>query len=254
MLKDKKILAIIPARKGSKGLPNKNTHQFMNRYLVEWSIDAALKSKHIDFTVVSSDSPVIKQIVNIYRESEKYRNKLGFIDRPPELSTDNSSTEDTITHVIKKLEQNNIVFDYICLLQPTSPIRRNNLIDYAINKIYSENTDSLLTVNKYAPFFWHKGEGDILPLYDPLERPMRQNIDPMDLMFYENGNIYITDWNIYNKLKCRIGQNPSLLEIERPDSYQIDDIIDIYQMESVLRKTKQNPLTVKEKGISDIFD
>jgi CMP-N,N'-diacetyllegionaminic acid synthase len=138
MYKEKSFLAIIPARGGSKRLPNKNILNLAGKPLIEWSIDAALKSKYIDKVVVSSDDENILKIA---------KDKCDIIKRPKELATDTASSIDVIKHVLDNLEKK---YDYIVLLQPTSPLRNEKHIDEAIEFLYKKMQILLLVFVRWS--------------------------------------------------------------------------------------------------------
>ena len=134
MFKNKTFLAIIPARGGSKRLPRKNILNLCGKPLISWSIEAGLKSKYIDKVVVSSDD---KEILNISNEL-----KVQVIKRPDELASDTSTSFDAVKHAIDNLES----YEYILLLQPTSPLRNENHIDKAIEILEEKNADAVISV------------------------------------------------------------------------------------------------------------
>ena len=134
MFKNKTFLAIIPARGGSKRLPRKNILNLCGKPLISWSIEAGLKSKYIDKVVVSSDD---KEILNISNEL-----KVQVIKRPDELASDTSTSFDAVKHAIDNLES----YEYILLLQPTSPLRNENHIDKAIEFLEEKNADAVVSV------------------------------------------------------------------------------------------------------------
>ena len=134
MLKNKTFLAIIPARGGSKRLPRKNILNLCGKPLISWSIEAGLKSKYIDKVVVSSDDT---EILNISNEL-----KVQVIKRPDELASDTSTSFDAVKHAIDNLES----YEYILLLQPTSPLRNENHIDKAIEILKEKNADAVISV------------------------------------------------------------------------------------------------------------
>ncbi|RDU72140.1 cytidylyltransferase domain-containing protein [Helicobacter brantae] len=142
MYQGKTFLAIIPARSGSKRLPNKNIKNLCGKPLIAWSIEAGLQSKYIDGIVVSTDSQEYAEI------AEQYGAKVPCI-RPLELSKDTSTTFDSIKHMIdfykEKYKQ---VFDYIVLLQPTSPLRTPQHIDEAIELLIQKQANSVISVCK----------------------------------------------------------------------------------------------------------
>jgi N-acylneuraminate cytidylyltransferase len=140
-----KVIAIIPARGGSKGIPKKNLVNFLGKPLLQWSIEAALNSKYITDVVVSSDDD------DILRISQKHNNVIP-IKRPKELALDTSRTEPVLAHVIESLK--GTTFDYLILLQPTSPLRKSDDIDEAFNKLLASYANSLISVcsNNYHPY------------------------------------------------------------------------------------------------------
>ncbi len=133
------ILAIIPARGGSKGIKNKNIVKFCGKPLIYWTIKAAQNTKLIDNVIVSTDSKKIKEIV------EKY-NVDQISLRPKKYSTDNATTLSVLKYEVKKLEKHNYFPDIIVTLQPTSPLRNSKHIDTAL-KIFlkDKNADSLVS-------------------------------------------------------------------------------------------------------------
>ena len=134
MFKNKTFLAIIPARGGSKRLPRKNILDLCGKPLISWSIEAGLKSKYLDKVVVSSDDT---EILNISNEL-----KVQVIKRPDELASDTSTSFDAVKHAIDNLES----YEYILLLQPTSPLRNENHIDKAIEILEEKNADAVVSV------------------------------------------------------------------------------------------------------------
>ena len=120
MNKNKTFLAIIPARGGSKRLPRKNVLDLCGKPLIAYSIEAGLKSKYISKVIVTSDDEEILSI------SKKYGS--GIIVRPEELSSDAATTFDAVKHTIDNVEK----FDYVVLVQPTSPLRSEKHLDEAI--------------------------------------------------------------------------------------------------------------------------
>ena len=144
-----KILAVIPARGGSKGIKNKNLVTFNGKPLIYWTINAAKKSKLISKIVVSTDSKAIKKF------SEKVGIKIDHL-RPKSLSKDNSPTIDVIHFELKKINKKKFFPDYVITLQPTSPLRNEFHIDRAIRMICKDkNADSLVSCIKlphnYSP-------------------------------------------------------------------------------------------------------
>lgn len=143
MIGEKRVLAIVPARKGSKRLENKNILPLMDKPLIGWTLEAANQSKYIDNVFVSTDSQVISDIALTYKV------QCPFL-RPEALASDTASTNDVVTHVVEYLESINDFYDYIILLQPTSPLRTTQDIDNALEKIHLNNMDTLVSMSLCA--------------------------------------------------------------------------------------------------------
>ena len=134
MFRNKTFLSIIPARGGSKRLPRKNVLDLCGKPLITWTIEAGLSSKYLDEVVVSSDDSEILGIASNL--------KVRSIERPPQLASDTSSTFDAVKHTIDNIES----YDYIVLLQPTSPLRNEVHIDKAIELLVSKDADAVISV------------------------------------------------------------------------------------------------------------
>ena len=141
MYKKKKILAIIPARHGSKGLPRKNWKIINNKPLIFWTIKAAQRSKYIDDIILTTDSNIVIKIAN----------KMGlnnFIKRPGYLSLDSTKSSEVILHTLKNVGLKKSIYDYFIFLEPTSPLRTYIDIDKSISKLCSSKATCLLSVAK----------------------------------------------------------------------------------------------------------
>ena len=134
MIKEGKLLALITARGGSKRLPKKNILKLANKPLIAWTIEASLKSPYIDEVIVSTDDVEIAEI------SRSYGADVPFI-RPPELATDNASSIDVLKHAVLTLNNLDRHFDYLILLQPTSPLRKATHINEAIKMYVDKKSD-----------------------------------------------------------------------------------------------------------------
>ena len=162
-----KILAIIPARGGSKGIARKNIRQLAGKPLIAWSIEASKRSNLLDMCVVSTEDDEIAKI------SQKYGAKV--LPRPAELATDEASTMSVLQDILTKIDT-----DVVVLLQPTSPIRDSDLIDKCITKFLETDADSLAT-------------GFICKFYEyGTYQERRQELNGW---FYDDGNVYIQQPN-----------------------------------------------------------
>jgi N-acylneuraminate cytidylyltransferase/CMP-N,N'-diacetyllegionaminic acid synthase len=139
MYKGKTVLALIPARGGSKGLRGKNIMKFGSKPMIAWSIGHAKGSRYVDRTIVSTDEPDIARI------AEQYGAEVPFM-RPHRLATDGSKLMDAIIHAIDNIEAAGERYDILVLLQPTSPLRTSRDVDYAIKLLLEKNARSIVSV------------------------------------------------------------------------------------------------------------
>ena len=179
------MIAIIPARGGSKGLPGKNIKELNGKPLIAYTIECALQSKYIDHVVVSTDDPKIAAI------PIKYGAEVPFL-RPACLATDTSMAVDNYIYTIKRLtELYNITIDSFLVLQPTSPLRQVEDIDGAVSLFIDKDADSVISYTPEAhPIFWHKyidSENKLNNIFDDII-DNRQNLKRS---YYPNGAIYV---------------------------------------------------------------
>ncbi|WP_221394525.1 cytidylyltransferase domain-containing protein [Dyadobacter sp. NIV53] len=184
-----RILGIIPARGDSKGIPNKNIRLLAGKPLIQYTIQSALLSDKLSTILVSTDC---EKIINFSKQYPQI--KTPFI-RPKELATDNTPTIDVIQHAVKYYEKIGEVFDYICLLQPTSPFRNDDLIDKTIDKILKVKTDSLTTIRKVPDKFnphWTFGMKDNILSVSTGEKHIITRRQDLPDRYYRDGKIYIS--------------------------------------------------------------
>ena len=228
----KKILALIPARGGSKGVPDKNIKILLDKPLILHTIDFARECDFFDDIVVSSDGSKIIDVC------EKYQCEI--IKRPKELSTDNSLVIHAINHAIEELKKLYRVYDIIVLLEPTSPIRDKKNIEDGINAILEHGYDSATTFSEVDPppsRLWKINKGQMFPLFEnisPFEP--RQNHPPA---FKLTGQYYIftTDF-IISSTKSVISKNVYPIITKSKNSVDIDEDIDFIIAESILKNIK----------------
>lgn len=248
MINNKKILAVVTARGGSKGVPFKNVKTLLGKPLFLWSVLQGLNSKYIDKTVVSSNcDKVFSEFHNFSNKNPHFaeNNKLKFIQRPDEISTDTSKNEDALIHAIHwKRDIFKEEYDIILNLQPTSPCRLDNLIDKCIELYENGGYDSLLTGNKITPFLWRKEEKWIYNVdkNDCCDRKMRQQFREDEFLYHDCGSIYLIKKDILLEKKCRIGYNPAIYEVDYLNSLQIDTEFDFDLIENMLKARNINSL------------
>ncbi len=223
MRKNKKIIAIIPARGGSKGIPKKNIVDFCGKPLVTWSILQAKKSKKINTVYVSTDDKEIALI------SEQCGARI--IWRPKKISEDLASSEEALKHVVNKIyKKDPKKIDYIVFLQATSPLRETKDIDNAIDKIIAENVDSLFSGAELDDFYiWREKKDQLMSLnYNYKNRLRRQDFEKQyGKHFVENGSIYIFKPEILFKYNNRLGGKIVISKMEFWKSFEIDNLDDL---------------------------
>lgn len=221
----KQIIAIIPARKGSKRLPDKNKKPLLGKPLVFWTIDQAKKSKLIDRIVVDSDDVEILELAD----------KMGvdcFI-RPPELAKDSSSIYDVIFNELDYIkEKEGKEYDVIVLLEPTSPLRKDEDIDNAIQALLDDyqNTDSIVSVGEIQlekPQLAMKFDGKNISFY---------NNQDVGERFFPYGVAYISKVEALRKNKSFYQEQTRPYFLERWQGYEVNDIYDLICIEAIMEK------------------
>jgi len=231
MINNKKIIAIIPARGGSKGLPGKNILELCGKPLIAWTIKNALHSKYIDEVIVSTEDKEIAKI------SKEYGALV--IERPEELARDDSPTIDAIMHVINWFESREEYFDIVILLEPTSPLRKDNDLDNAVEHFIEniDRADSLVSVGEVHmenPHITKKIEnGYVKPLIE-IDKNVHQR-QQLPKVYFPYGVIYLALTITLKKHKTFYLERTIPYFIERWQNYEIDDIYDFIGIETILR-------------------
>jgi CMP-N,N'-diacetyllegionaminic acid synthase len=223
-----KVVTIIPARGGSKGIIDKNIIDIAGKPLLAWSIEQSMNTKLISDTYVSTNDSKIAEVAQMYGAK--------IIWRPDELCDDKSSSESTLIHALNYLKEDNmIVPDYVVFLQATSPLRMKNDINNAILKVKLDYADSLFSGSKFDDFlFWEKENDKLTSInYNYKDRGRRQDRLPQ---FVENGSIYIFKPHVINKYNNRLGGKISLFEMEFWQTWEIDTKEDIELVEYYIHK------------------
>lgn len=215
-----KVVAIIPARGGSKGISKKNLINFLGKPLIQWSIEAALKSKFITDVVVSSDDD------EILEEAKKNKNVIT-LKRPKELAEDNSRTEPVLLHALENLKDKK--YDYLILLQPTSPLRTAEDIAIAFNTLKTSNANSLISVCalEQHPYKSFKVDEDgFLQGIINNDYPFTPRQE-LPKTFRANGAIYIIKTADFMKNFSLLTKKTIHFEMSKENSLDIDTIEDL---------------------------
>lgn len=220
------VVAIIPARGGSKGIKNKNIIPICGHPLVAWTINHAKSCSGIDSVWVTSDDDKILEI------SEKFGAQC--IKRPEEISTDSSSSEAAWLHAIDYIENLGIDIEKVVALQPTSPVRESYDLENAILQFDKEKHDSMFAATAVEDYFIWKVNKDGFAEsvnYDYKNRKRRQEIDES---YVENGSFYIFKPEIIRRYNNRLGGKIGIYKMARHKMYQIDNQEDIKLCEAII--------------------
>jgi len=232
MIEGKKILAIVPARGGSKRLPNKNILDLGGKPLIAWSIEAGLGSKYIDRVIVSSESQEICDI------AKQYGADIPFV-RPDELARDESQSIEFVLHALETLQEK---YDYVIVLQPTSPLRESSDIDSAIEECLAKDATSVIGVceTEHSPL-WSNTLDESLSMEHFLDNRYN-NARSQDLpTFYRiNGAFYMSKVDSIFKEKTFFVQKNIYAHImPQVNSVDIDTKLDFIIARAVL-EAKRN--------------
>jgi len=232
MIKGKKVLAIIPARGGSNGIPNKNIVLLKGKPLIAWSIEAALSSKYVDRVIVSTDNEEIAEVSLLYKA------EIPFL-RPKELARDDSFVIDTVFHAITSCENGNQLYDIILLLQPTSPLRVTKDIDEAIEYLFFKQANSIISVchTDHLPILLNT-LGENLEM-DNFFKNNCSNINRQSLPKYYriNGAIYVAYKQFLSRNKSFLGERAFAFIMPKERSIDIDEELDLKLCEFLLQNS-----------------
>jgi len=230
-----RILAIIPARGGSKDIKNKNIRNLCGHPLIAWTIKKAKQSKFIEKVIVSTDSKKISDI------SKKYGASVPFI-RPKKYATDKANDFVVLKHALNFFENKGENFDYVIMLQPTSPLRELKDINNSIKKVLKENIDALVSVSKldvHHPRFVYsiKNKDNLVPFLKKHSSSdiRRQDIEPL---YFLEGSIYISKVKSLMKYKTFYHSKTKAYEVPKWKSLEIDDFVDLNMAELYIKKKK----------------
>jgi len=223
-----KILAVIPARGGSKGIPQKNLLNVAGKPLIAWTIESAINSKFIDTIIVSSENDKILDFSKNYTH-------VKCIERPLNLAADNSPTEPVLSHVLNNI--NSEEYEYLILLQPTSPLRNGKDIDDAITTIIDSEATSLISVTQpqHHPLkSFIKDEKGFLKGLVNNQYPFmpRQELPEV---YQPNGAIYIVKIEEFLKTNTLFTEKTIEYIMSLEKSIDVDSLDDVKKIEQKLK-------------------
>lgn len=224
-----KILGIIPARGGSKGIPHKNIRFLNKRPLIYYSIRAAEQSRLLDHFVVSTDDAQIAQMAQSLHSP--------VVLRPAKLAQDDTPMVPVLLHALEELAKKGQTFDHVIVLQPTCPLRTAKDIDQALTLLLETKADSVVSV--YQVFDHHPARmyavkrGRLVPLMKEGTFTRRQSLPPV---YHRNGAIYAMRANVLLKDKTVVGKDARAYIMPREVSVNIDDEVDLKLAEILLKE------------------
>jgi N-acylneuraminate cytidylyltransferase/CMP-N,N'-diacetyllegionaminic acid synthase len=228
------VLAIIPARGGSKGLPRKNIALLNGLPLISYPINAAKKSKYIDRVIVSTED------LEIFKIALDCGAEAPFL-RPSELATDDAKTSDVINHVIFELKRQGDYYNIIVLLEPTSPFTEYRDVDSALSLLESNfsGIDSIVGISQvkevHPDYLVRLNTNGLIRPYASTgfsETLRRQDLEPL---YFFDGSLYISKTDVYIKKNSFYHDRTFGYEMPRWKSYEIDDYYDFLIAETIAK-------------------
>lgn len=235
MINKQSVLGIIPARGGSKGIKNKNLIKLNNYPLIYWPIKALKKSKYVDNFILSSDSKKISKVAN------QFNCKTPFL-RPKSISKDNSSSIELVIHALNYFKNQNIKYDYVVLLEPTSPLTTANDIDKAIKMLEKKKSiaDSIVGVSKnislHPKFNYKIDKKGLIKFKKKTYSQRRQNLSDN---YFLDGSLYISKVPSIFNLKTFYHKKTLSFITPKWKSFELDDKVDLIILNSLIKNHKK---------------
>jgi len=238
MNKKHNILAVITARGGSKGIPNKNIKELGGKPLICYSIKSAKKSKLLTHTIVSTDDEKIADV------ARRCGGDVPFM-RPKQLAQDKTPHLPVMQHAVKFMEEKEgIIFDFVVILQPTSPFRTGEDIDGTIQKIIDTGADSAVSVSEidsaFHPYKMKKLEGDmLLPLSKDFVEPQGMRRQDQPVFYKRNSMVYVMKRDTYMVKDQLYGDSTAGFVMDFERCVDIDNQDDWANAEVMLKNLKK---------------
>jgi len=231
MIRTRSVLAIIPARGGSKGVPRKNIRELAGKPLLAWTIEEAKKSKYIDRIIVSTEDEEIAEV------ARQWGGEVPFM-RPSSLSRDDTPGIDPVLHAISVLPG----FEYVVLLQPTSPMRTSKDIDACLEHCLDESANACvsLTLTDKSPYWMYQvtDEGELKPVVIP-DKPVLRRQDAPDV-YVLNGAVYVAKTSWLQETQSFLHKETIGYVMPKERSIDVDTEMDFCILETIIRKKKMH--------------
>jgi CMP-N,N'-diacetyllegionaminic acid synthase len=229
-----RVLGLIPARGGSKGVLRKNVRQLAGKPLLQWTTEAALASRTLACVVLSTDD---EEIAAVGRDCGVL---VPFL-RSSGLADDDTPTLPVVQHALRELEKIGDAFDAVCLLQPTSPFRTAGDIDGCVQLFLQSGADTVMSIlrvpSEYNPHWIYVRNSDgSLALFTGESHPLprRQMLPPA---FRRDGSVYVTRRSVVMEQNTLYGSRLLGYEVQRDDSVNIDTPADWRRAEALMRRS-----------------
>jgi len=230
MIDGKRVLAIVPARKGSKGLPLKNVRPLAGKPLLAWPIAAARASAHVDRVIISTDDQGFADIAVAHGAEAPFL-------RPAEMASDTAPSIDFILHAVDTLAAAGDVFDYLVLLEPTSPLTEGADVDAALAQLVAADADAIVGVSRleatHPAFAVRRADDGAITPYAAAtfgEMPRRQDIEPL---FVLNGTLYASTVAALRRERGFCHTRTLGYETARHKAHEVDDLVDFICIEAI---------------------
>lgn len=216
------VVAVIPARGGSKGIPLKNLAEIAGKPLIAYVIETCLAAECVDRTVVSTDHERIAEV------ARRFGAEVPFM-RPSDLAGDQVTLDPVIYHAVTALEaEEGRAIDVVLTVQPTCPLLKPSTIDRAVRTLLEGSWDSITSVKETRHLYWRRVNGQMRPLFK--ERVNRQQLDPL---YYETGAVFASRREIMTP-DNRLGTNIGHVINSEEESIDIDTELDLYLVEFLI--------------------
>lgn len=232
MINGKRVLAIIPARGGSKGLPGKNIRELCGKPLIAWSVEQGLACEYVDAVLVSTDSAEIAAI------AARHGARAPFL-RPAALAADTASSMDVLFHALDYLAGGGELFDYVVLLEPTSPLRDVadivGALELLVNDGHAESVVGVVKVEAAHPSFLYVVQDGLLrPMSGSQPTGLRRQ-DIREDYYYLEGSIYASSVASLRKYKSFYHAATAPWIIDRYKAVEIDELCDFIAAEALMK-------------------
>lgn len=233
-----RVLAVVPARGGSKGLPGKNLRPLNGRPLVAWPIVAALGAASVDRVIISTDEVAIAEAARVAGADVPFM-------RPAHLAHDKASSMDVILHALDTLASQGHEYEYVVLLEPTSPLTESSDVEDALSRLRAagDTADAIVGICRveatHPEYDVRRDEqGLIRPYAAPDFKSLRRRQDIEELYFLE-GSLYISHVEAFRRHKTFYHERTLGYEVPRWKSLEVDDIFDFIMIEAVVQRLEE---------------